>query len=302
MNTVKETFTLENPKAERIDALLAKKYQKYSRTYFQELIESEHVLLNGLPLKKRQIPLCGDKIEIIFKKRPGPDLTPQAIPLNILYEDNHIIAVNKPSDMVVHPAPGNWSNTFVNALLNHCALPDTSELRPGIVHRLDKETSGVLLAAKTEIAHQKLVQLFQERKMTKEYIAIAIGKVPAGPISLPIERCSKDRKKMAISSSEKGKEAITDIELLDYNGTFSKVLLRPKTGRTHQLRLHLSHLGFPILGDKVYGNTSINMRYGMTRHYLHAKKIAFIHPITGKHMEITAPLPKEMEAIFVCGF
>lgn len=302
MNPIKETFILENPDSERIDALLARKFKEYSRTYFQELIEAEHVLLNGRPLKKRQIPLSGDEIQIIFKKRPGPDLTPQPIALNILYEDKHIIAVNKPPGMVVHPAPGNWSHTFVNALLHHCDLPNTSDLRPGIVHRLDKETSGVLIAAKTELAHQKLVELFQKREIKKEYIAIAIGKVSSGLINLAIERCPFDRKKMRVSSEEKAKEAITEVELLDYNGTFSKVLLKPKTGRTHQLRVHLSHLGFPILGDKVYGNTTINSRYKIDRHYLHAKNIAFIHPITGKLLEISAPLPKEMESIFICGF
>ncbi len=302
MKPVKESFILENPTSERIDALLAKQYQNYSRTYFQELIEAGHVLLNDKPLKKRQIPNCGDRIEIFFHRRPGPDLTPQAIPLNILYEDNHIIAVNKPPGMVVHPAPGNWSNTFVNALLNHCALPETSDSRPGIVHRLDKETSGVLLAAKTEIAHQALVELFQKIEMKKEYIAIAIGKVQEGVISLPLRRCPLDRKKMAVAPLNAGKEAITEVKLLDYNGTFSKVSLKPKTGRTHQLRVHLSHQGTPILGDKVYGNTSINDRYSITRHYLHAIKIAFVHPITGKPIEITAPLPKEMEAVFVCGF
>lgn len=301
MEPVKESFILEKACSERIDALLAKKYSEYSRTYFQELIEQEHVLLNGKPLKKRQVPQVGDEIQINFKRRPGPDLTPQAIPLNILYEDAHLIAVNKPADMVVHPAPGNWSNTFVNALLSHCGeLPNNSDIRPGIVHRLDKETSGVLLAAKTEIAHQKLIELFKSREIQKEYVAIALGKVQEGLIDLPIGRSTKDRKKMAIDPE--GKEAITDVTLLAFNGTFSKVSMKPKTGRTHQLRVHLSHLGYPILGDKVYGNSAINERYQVNRHYLHAKKLSFTHPMTGKFLEIEAPLPKEMKSIFICGF
>lgn len=302
MDRIQENFILENPNSERIDALLAKRFTNYSRTYFQELIEAKEVLINGKPLKKRQIPLSGDNISVTFKKRAGPDLAPQAIPLSVLYEDHHIVAVNKSPNMVVHPAPGNWSSTFVNALLNHCNLPDTSDSRPGIVHRLDKETSGVLLAAKTEEAHQKLIQLFQAREIKKEYVAITLGKVKSGLINLPIERSSTDRKKMCVGSSDKAKEAITEVELLAYNGTYSKVLLKPKTGRTHQLRVHLSHLGFPILGDKVYGNTSHNNRYGISRHYLHANKIAFVHPITGKYLEISAPLPKEMESIFICGY
>lgn len=301
MESIQETFILEKANSERIDTLLAKRYEGYSRTYFQELIENEHVLINGLPSKKRQIPQSGDQIQVIFKKRPGPDLTPQAIPLNILYEDAHLIAVNKSANMVVHPAPGNWSGTFVNALLNHCGeLPNKSDMRPGIVHRLDKETSGVLIAAKTEEMHQKLVELFKTRAIEKEYIAIAIGKVEDGTINLPITRSEKDRKKMAISPE--GKEAITGVKLLAYNGTFSKVSLHPKTGRTHQLRVHLSHQGHPILGDKVYGNETLNERYKISRHYLHAKKLSFVHPVTGKFLEIEAPLPKEMESVFICGF
>lgn len=302
MTPNKECIILENPNQERIDALLARYYTDYSRTYFQELIEKELVLLNGKPSKKRQIPVCGDQVEITFRKRPGPDLTPQAIPLNVLYEDKHIIATNKPADMVVHPAPGNWSNTFVNALLNHCPIEPSSDVRPGIVHRLDKETSGVLLAAKTELAHQKLVEQFHDRKIEKEYIAIVLGKLEAQCINLPIQRSEKDRKKMAVCPQGQGKEAITEVIPLDYNGTFTKVLLKPKTGRTHQLRVHLAHLGYPILGDKVYGHESINKRYKLDRHLLHAHTLQLTHPITDQTLKFVAPMPKEMESIFICGF
>ncbi len=301
MKIHKEIFKIESANQERIDCLLTKRFENYSRAYFQELIENQMVLVNGKPLKKRVVPVRGDEISVLFRKRPGPDLTPQDIPLEILYEDAHIIAINKPANMVVHPAPGNWSSTFVNALLNHCSVYASSEYRPGIVHRLDKETSGVLIAAKTEIAHQKLVELFAQRKIEKEYIAIALGKVSSKHVSLPIARCKMNRKKMAICH-ETGKEAITDIELLAFNGTFSKVQLRPKTGRTHQLRVHLKHLGNPILGDKVYGSTSINEQYGAKRHYLHAVKLTLNHPITQDRLEIQAPLPKEMDEIFLCGF
>lgn len=295
-----ETFTVNESNNERIDCFLAKRYTKYSRTYFQELIEKEQVLINGKPPKKREIPTLGDQIEVHFKKRPGPNLTPQEIALDILYEDNYLIAVNKPPGMVVHPAPGNWSNTFVNALLNHCDLPNTSEFRPGIVHRLDKETSGILLAAKTEEAHQKLVELFAKRLILKEYIAIAIGKVPTKQVIEPISRCKLHRKKMIVSPE--GKEAVSDIELIGFNGNFSKVRIFPKTGRTHQIRVHLKHLGNPVLGDKLYGKSSINERFGANRHYLHAQKITFDHPITGEKIELEAPIPKEMEEIFQCGF
>lgn len=296
-----DTFVVHEATQDRIDIFLAKRYKEYSRSYFQELIEKQQVLLNGNPLKKREIPSIGDQIWIYFKKRPGPDLSPQAISLDILYEDAHLIAVNKPANMVVHPAPGNWSNTFVNALLNHCELPETSEYRPGIVHRLDKETSGVLIAAKTDLAHQKLAELFAARRMQKEYIAIALGKVASQTVSWPIKRCPIHRKKMIVCHNE-GKEALTEIELIEFNGSLSKLLIKPKTGRTHQIRVHLKHLGNPILGDKLYGTASINERYKADRHYLHAKKLSFIHPITGEILDLEAPLPKEMEAIFVCGY
>lgn len=302
MNPSREKITLSNPDQQRIDALLASHYSDYSRTYFQQLIEDELVLLNGKPSKKRQIPACGDEVDITFKKRPGPDLTPQAIPLNILYEDHHLIAVNKPADMVVHPAPGNWSNTFVNALLNHCSIEPSCDSRPGIVHRLDKETSGVLIAAKTEKAHQKLIELFHDRQIHKEYIAITLGKVQEAKLDFPLSRSDKDRKKMAVCSDGEGKEAITEVIPLDYNGTFSKVLLKPKTGRTHQLRVHLAHMGTPILGDKVYGIESQNKRFKAHRHFLHAAKLSFIHPITAERIVLNAPMPKDMEAIFICGF
>lgn len=296
-----DTFTLDTSNQDRFDLFLAKRYKDFSRSYFQELIEQEYVLLNGKPSKKRVVPSQGDEINVFFHLRPGPDLSPQNIPLDILYEDAHLIAVNKPADMVVHPAPGNWSNTFVNALLNHCSLPQTSEFRPGIVHRLDKETSGVLIAAKTEEAHQKLSALFAQRQIQKEYVAIAIGKVASQTVNAPIKRCPHHRKLMAIAD-EGGKEALTEIELLGFNGSLSRLLLKPKTGRTHQIRVHLKHLGNPILGDKLYGNASINSRLGAARHYLHAKKLSFIHPITGKKMELEAPLSKDMEEIFLCGF
>lgn len=296
-----DTFIVDEATEDRIDIFLAKRYKEYSRSYFQELIEKEQVLLNGNPLKKREVPSIGDQILVHFKNRPGPDLSPQAISLDILYEDAHLIAINKPVNMVVHPAPGNWSNTFVNALLNHCSLPETSDVRPGIVHRLDKETSGVLIAAKTDLAHQKISELFASRQMQKEYVAIVIGKVVSQTINLPIKSCPIHRKKMIVCPEE-GKEALTEVELLGFNGNLSKLLLKPKTGRTHQIRVHLKHLGNPVLGDKLYGKASINERYKADRHYLHAKKLSFIHPITGEPLTLEAPLPKEMEEMFLCGY
>ncbi len=300
MKPFKESFILTGSDCERVDALLAKRYSDYSRNYFQQLIEEQHVLINGKPLKKRYKPFTGDRIDIFFKQRPGPDLTPETIPLDIIYEDAHLLVINKPAGMVVHPAPGNWSRTFVNALLAYTPIENESPDRPGIVHRLDKETSGLLIATKTYRAHTALSRMFAERLITKEYLAITTGKAPPGEIRLPIKRCPFHRKKMI--ASPEGKEASTAIELLSFNGTFSKVRAFPKTGRTHQIRVHLQAVGTPILGDKLYGIESVNRNYKTDRHFLHAEKLRFIHPFSGKELSLYAPLPKDMEEIFLCGF
>lgn len=288
----------EEEQGQRLDKILASRFsEKYSRTYFQSLIEQQLVLVNGIPLKKRAKLDVGDEIEVEFIATPEIDLTPENIPLDILFEDDHLIVINKPVGMVVHPAPGNWSGTFVNALLYHCKQLSCSQdtLRPGIVHRLDRDTSGVLIAAKTLLVQQKLVELFATRQIYKEYLAICIGKPREGEVKAPIGRHPVLRKQMAIVPT--GREAISHITVLGWNGKICLVKVVIATGRTHQIRVHLKHCGTPVLGDPVYGNKSINQQFGIDHQQLHAATVRFTHPITGKELEIRAPLPVEMQSL-----
>lgn len=278
---------------QRLDKLLSFRFPLYSRTYFQNLIAKGCVLLDGLPAKKRIPVEEGDEVEVCFEPIPSLDLVPEPIPLEILYEDDFLLAIAKPAGMVVHPAPGHPKGTFANALLAHCEgkLPEGGNpLRPGIVHRLDKETSGVLIAAKTTLAHQRLVSLFAERKVEKTYLAICQGKPKNGVLSAPIGRSPLQRKEMAVL--EGGKEAETEFQVLATASSLSLVLAKPKTGRTHQIRVHLKHLGAPILGDGVYGSSSTK---GAPRMLLHAYRLFLPHPITGEPLQFTAPLPDDFK-------
>jgi 23S rRNA pseudouridine1911/1915/1917 synthase len=273
----------------RIDKFLTTRFPHHSRTYFQHLIDIGCVLINGEPVKKKTLPEEGDEIEVLFQATPEASLAAENIPLEILYEDEHILAVNKPAGMVVHPAPGHWSGTFVNALLGHCKdiAPSSDPIRPGIVHRLDKETTGVLLAAKTLQAHQKLIELFSTRQIEKLYLAICQGRPANGTINMPIGRHPVHRKEMTVLPD--GREAITEIQVAAFNEKISLVLARPRTGRTHQIRVHLKHLGCPVVGDALYGK-----RNDCERHLLHAYKLCFEHPITGSPIRLVAPIPQDM--------
>lgn len=291
-----ESLTIQPQEAgQRIDKLLALNYPLFSRTYFQRMIEEGFVLLNGHPVKKRIELETGDEIEVCFQLPPESSLAPEEIPLDILYEDEHLIAVNKPEGMVVHPGPGHPTGTFVNALLAHCRelAPTTDPLRPGIVHRLDKETSGVLLAAKTPLAHQRLVQAFASRQMEKTYLAVCLGRPPNITLDAPIGRHPVHRKEMAVLE-EGGKEAVSQIQTLAFNDSISLVLIRPKTGRTHQIRVHLKHLGTPVLGDAVYGRPKSNEEKKATRQLLHAYRLQFTHPVTSAPLSLIAPLPNDL--------
>lgn len=283
---------------ERIDKILAQRYKNVrSRSYFQMLIENQMVLLNGIPVKKRDKPEVDDEIEIQFMLTPEIDLLPENIPLEILYEDDYLIVVNKPAGMVVHPAVGNWSGTFVNALLYHCHhLVGSDNLRPGIVHRLDKDTSGVLVAAKTSLAHQKLTAMFAGREIYKEYLAICIGNPGDIEIHDPISRHPVHRQRMAVVR-EGGKSAITKCQTLNSDGKLSRVKIVIGTGRTHQIRVHMQHNGTPILGDPVYGNSHYNKKYQLSQQMLHAHILRFAHPIEGRMMEFKAPVPLNMSVI-----
>ncbi|CUI16035.1 Ribosomal large subunit pseudouridine synthase D [Candidatus Protochlamydia naegleriophila] len=299
MNTeaddVDSLIITEEEAGERLDKVLARRFsEKHSRTYFQYLIDEHLILVNGSPVKKRTKLQAGDEVEVQFAATPEADLSPEAIPLTIVYEDDHLLVVNKPAGMVVHPAPGNWSGTFVNALLYHCQQlpvpPNTN--RPGIVHRLDKDTSGLLIAAKTLEMQQKLIELFASRQVYKEYLAVCIGRPPDGEIQAPIGRHPILRKQMAIVPS--GRPAISFCKTLGWNGKLSLVQVVIATGRTHQIRVHLKYKGTPVLGDALYGQNPLNLYYSAPHQLLHAAKLRFQHPVTKEQLEFFAPPPPEM--------
>lgn len=280
----------------RLDKFLAERFSGHSRTYFQYLIDEKCVLVNGIPVKKQHKISAGEQIEISFRLTPQIDVKPQAIPLDILFEDQHLLVINKPVGMVVHPAPGAPMGTFANALLHHCKELDPEEfedLRPGIVHRLDKDTSGVLIGAKTQLAHQKLTEQFSNRKIEKRYLGICSGVPKEGHFSAPIHRHPIHRQMMTVC--EEGKEAITDFKILAKKGSLTLVEALLITGRTHQIRVHLRKLNCPLLGDALYGSDSINRQYKIQRQLLHAYSIQFVHPISEKSLHITAPIPADMK-------
>lgn len=282
---------------ERIDSFIAKKCEKISRSLAQNLIKEEKVRVDGkipkLSLKLKE----GQIISIDFERELDEKIKPENIPINILFEDDDIIVVNKPKNMVVHPAVGNRSGTLVNAILGKHTLSDLNgDVRPGIVHRLDKDTTGVLVIAKNNYAHQVIAKEIQERKTKKEYIALVSGliKENEGVINMPIGRHPTDRKKMAVIKS--GKDAITEFKVLKrYEENYTLVKINLKTGRTHQIRVHFSHIGYPVVGDGVY--SSKKNKFGVTTQMLHAYKLGFTHPTKNEWMEFEAPLPEYFENI-----
>ncbi len=287
----------------RLDQFLVGQFQKrYSRSYLQHLIAQGNVLVNGARVKRHTSVRAGDEIEVILKeKEERPWLIPEKIPLDIIYEDEEIVVVNKPSGMVVHPACGHYTGTLVHALLAHCGSLSQAggPARPGIVHRLDKETSGVILAAKTENAHYHLAEQFASRQVKKKYLAIVRGRVARqeGVIQLPIGRHPVNRQKMAVIAKGEGRsrEAETRYRVLERFKQATYLELEPTTGRTHQIRVHLSALGHPILGDTVYGGSFPRLK--IPRLMLHAGSLIFSHPVTNKEMLFEAPLPEDLQDI-----
>lgn len=276
----------------RLDKYLADKYPEQSRSYFEKLISEGLVLVNGQIVKKRYLVQDEDVVEVEFALSPELSLEAEDIPLNIIFEDEHLLVINKPAGLVVHPAAGHWRGTFVNALLFHCQKLPQNGLRPGIVHRLDKETTGLLVAAKTEEAQRLLVKAFASREVYKEYEAVVLGHPEAQIINKPIGRSPKDRKKMAVVPT--GKPSITEIKPLKRFKEASLISALLHTGRTHQIRVHMAAIGAPILGDPLYGIP----RKGLTRQMLHAKKLRFAHPlIKGKILDFEAPLPEDMSLL-----
>jgi 23S rRNA pseudouridine1911/1915/1917 synthase len=280
----------------RLDRLLGRTFPEYSRTYFQKLIEEGHVLINGKIPKKRDSLNLNDEVEVAFVHSQEISLQAENIPLSILYEDEHLLIIDKPPGLVVHPAPGHPCGTLVNALLFHFSSfhkMTENTLRPGIVHRLDKGTSGVLLIAKNLMSHAKLSALFSMRTITKKYRAICVGNPGNAKIDAPLKRHSERRKEIAVSNNPAAKPATTLCHTLSFNHGLSDVSLNLMTGRTHQIRVHMKHHGTPILGDPVYGSISCNKKFGASRPMLHAETIVFEHPFLKKTVDVTAPLPQD---------
>ena len=276
----------------RIDKYLAQIFEDKSRSFIQGLIEKENVNVNNkVPKSNYKLKKC-DEIEIIIPEPEILSVEAENIPIDIIYEDEDVIVVNKPQGMVVHPAPGNYNGTLVNALLYHCT--DLSSIngiiRPGIVHRIDKDTSGVLVIAKNDESHNKLSEQLKDHSMKREYYALIEGRLKndSGTIDKPLGRCKKDRLKIGIV--EDGKRAVTHYEVLErYNGyTLIKCVL--ETGRTHQIRVHMASIGFPLVGDPLYGFK--RQKFKVEGQVLHAKTLGFIHPRSGEYMEFTSELPQ----------
>ncbi len=275
----------------RLDVFLSARIAGFSRARLQGFVKSGHVRVNGAPARPSLTLRPGDTVEIEIPDESAPAAaTAQDIPLDILHEDTELLVLNKPAGLVVHPGAGNADGTVVNAILHHCAGIRIvgGEDRPGIVHRLDKETSGCLLVAKTETAHRLISAQFADRLVKKTYLALVEGvpRMPHGEIRAAIRRHAVQRQKMAVG--DRGREAITNYRVLAAFEGKALVECRPKTGRTHQIRVHLKHLGHPVVGDPLYGR-----RGPHPRHFLHAWKISLTHPLTGKPASFTAPVPVE---------
>ena len=298
MENIKETITVyadENDKGKRIDSFLNEVIDDATRSYIQKIIDGGYVEITGKKVTKSGNKLKGrETIVVNIPEDEILDVLPENIPLDIIYEDKDIIIINKTPDMVVHPAHGNYTGTLVNALLYR--IKDLSTIngviRPGIVHRLDKDTSGVIVVAKNDVAHSTLSDMFKEKDLEKIYICIVKGilKDKSGRIETLIGRDTRDRKKMAVVEIN-GKSAISNYEVIDEGKNFSLVKVRIETGRTHQIRVHMKYLNHPILGDSTYGSSTEEIK----RQMLHAYRLKFNHPVTKKEMVITADIPEDFK-------
>lgn len=279
---------------ERVDKALPLMHNDFSRNGVQQLINEGLVLVNGAPCNKKTALKTGDVIAVDVPDPVTLSVEGEDIPLDIVFEDDHLLVVNKPKGMVVHPAAGNYNGTLVNALIHHCGdslSGINGVIRPGIVHRIDKDTSGLLVVAKNDVAHKGLAEQIKEHSFTRVYNTVVVGNVKDdfGTIDAPIGRHPKDRKKQAITDKN-SRNAVTHFEVLErFNGfTFLKVTL--ETGRTHQIRVHMAYRGTPVAGDVVYGNPK--KTYGLEGQCLNASTIGFIHPVTGEYLEFTTELPE----------
>lgn len=281
----------------RLDVFLKQYFKDKSRSHIQKLIEEKLVTVNGKIKKSNYKLKFNDEVSVILKEPVSLNIEPEEIPLDVLYEDRDVIVVNKPQGMVVHPAAGIKTGTLVNALLSYCS--DLSGIngvtRPGIVHRIDKDTSGILVVAKNDNSHNKLAEQLKDHSMTREYIALAEGvlKEEKGTIDKPIARHPKDKIKMAVVLN--GKRAVTHYSVIEKfkNNTLVKCVL--ETGRTHQIRVHMAYIGHPLVGDPVYGYKK--QRFKLEGQLLHARKLGFIHPSTGKYIEFETEIPEYFKRI-----
>lgn len=285
----------ETDELSRIDKFVSLLFPQYSRTLVQKLIIQESLVVNGKPTKSNYVVKINDLIQITEIPFFEMDLLPEPLDLNIVYEDDDVLVVDKPSGMVVHPAPGNYEHTLVNGLLYHINALSTGShpLRPGIVHRIDKDTSGLLMVAKNDESHRILADELKAKVTKREYIALVAGKInnTTGKIDAPIGRDFKDRKKMKVSDS--GKLAVTHFTVLERfeEATLVKCIL--ETGRTHQIRVHMAFIGHPVIGDPVYSKKGSETDFGQ---YLHAAVLGFTHPRSKEYLEFSSPLPIEFES------
>jgi len=304
----------QNSQNVRIDVFLSRAIPDYSRSFFQKLIQQDLVTVNGQPVKVSHKTEAGDKIQVIIPPPLETEITAEDIPLQIIYEDSHLLVINKPAGMVVHPGAGVRQGTLVNALMHHCK--DLSgiggRLRPGIVHRLDKNTSGLLVVAKNDFAHIELQRQFAEKLAQREYNALVWGRLPEqeGKIETFVNRSKSDRKKFTVSES--GKPAITLYEVEENFSFLTLVKVRLKTGRTHQIRIHFKHIHHPVFGDPEYSGrqkqlnrlsslsekkNAVYLLNQMDRQALHAGRLSFMHPVLNKIMDFSAPLPDDFKKL-----
>lgn len=294
---MKEMIFAAQESGERLDKFLDEMLPDFSRSYLQKLIKGQHVTVQGQIVKPNYRLRAEDEIHIEIPDEIKLDITPEKIPLDILYEDQDLLVINKPKGMVVHPAAGHYSGTLVNALLYHCEgqlSGINGVLRPGIVHRIDRDTTGSLVVCKNDMAHRSLAEQLKEHSINRRYRAIVWGnlKENEGTVDAPIGRHPIDRKKMAINRTN-GKRAVTHYRVLKRFSRFTYIECRLETGRTHQIRVHMASLGHPLLGDTVY--STAKSPYTLEGQCLHAMTLGFIHPRTGEYIECTAPLPEYFE-------
>lgn len=310
---VSELMVSPDDQGERLDTFVAENLYELSRSQVHRLIESKNILVNGASAKPGYKIRAGDHISVEIPPPQPTDIKPENIPLDIVYEDDQLIVINKPKGMVVHPAAGNWSGTLVNAVLYH-AQGQLSGIggveRPGIVHRLDKDTSGLIVVARTDFAHKSLARQIHDRTAVRKYLALVWGNPDfvRAVVDAPVWRHPVERQRMAVVEIEgEGREAITELTVKErYNGIISLLEARLQTGRTHQIRVHCAYIGYPVVGDPVYGKkisynlkdpNLLNLISRLCGQALHAYYLSFDHPLTGQQMEFTVPMPSDMAGV-----